>query len=253
VIAISICVISSISIPTHSQETTAPSTPVPGPGKLIERSGIIPKAIPTQPSGPADPNGATWERNPHIAFAKAKAEQKPLLLLFTAQWNTICQSLSSEVFSSKTFNHYAKGNLVICFIDYPRDPLDSPDALRRLKKKFKVHGFPVLLILEPNGHVIRQIAGYRPGRPVDYFNNLKSITDTQIADLAENKKRLINQGYREWRNSKGKVFFAQFVSRNETSITLKAPSGEKWKIEMNDLSPTDRSFAQSFPAGTPNQ
>ena len=173
-----------------------------------------------------------------------------MLLLFTAQWNSIAQNLSSEVFSSKTFNLYAKKNLVICYLDYPRDPLDTPDSLRRLKEKFKVHGLPVLLVFDPEGHVIHQVTGYRAGRPVDYFNSLKAITDAQISDLAERRKRLISQGYREWSDTKGRPFFAQFVRRNESSITLKSPSGKKWEIDMNDLSPPDRLFAQSFPIKT---
>ena len=247
VIAISFSMINSIPMLTQAQQKAPTSTPSTQSNGVIRRVSIIPKAVPVQPTTPTDPDNATWERSPHKAFAKAKADQKPMLLLFTAQWNTICQNLSSEVFSSKTFNRYAKKNLVICYLDFPRNPLDSPDAQRHLKEKFKVHGFPVLLVFDPEGHVIHQVTGYRVGRPVDYFNSLKAITDAQIANLAEQRKRLINQGYREWSNTKGRVFFAQFVSRNETSITLKAPSGEKWKIEINDLSSTDRLFALSFP------
>jgi len=245
--ALGFSAIISITTFAHAQKTAIKPEPASGSDDLIIRSGIIPKAVPVQPSAPTDPDSATWERNPHKAFAKAKAEQKPMLLLFTGQWNTICQTLSSEVFSSKTFNRYAKEKLVICFLDYPRNSLDVPDALRQLKKKFKVHGLPVLLIFDPDGHVIHQVTGYSTGRPVDYFNALKAVTDTQIADLTERRKRLINQGYREWSNTKGRAFFAQFVVRSESSITLKAPSGEKWKIKLDDLSPTDRLFAQSFP------
>ncbi len=170
-----------------------------------------------------------------------------MLLLFTAQWNTICQSLSTEVFASKTFNRYARKNLVICYLDYPRDPLDTPDALRRLKEKFQIHGFPVLLIFNPEGHVIHQVTGYRTGRPVDYFNALKAVTDSQISILTEKRRDLINRGYREWRNAAGGKFFAQFVQRDDTSITLKSPSGEKWTIEISKLSPSDQPYARSFP------
>ncbi len=246
-IAISLIVISSMPISAQSQKTAPRATPVSDADGLIKRSGVIPKGIPILPSTPTDPNAATWERNPHKAFAKAKALHKPLLLLFTAQWNTICQNLSSEVFSSKSFNRYAKKNLVICYIDYPRDPLDIPDALRKLKEKFKVHGLPVLLVFDAEGHVVHQLTGYSPGRPVDYFNELKAVTDTQLADISDKRKRLVTQGYREWKNTKGQLFFALFVHRNESSITLKSYSGEKWTVEIKNLSPADRLFVQSLP------
>jgi thioredoxin-related protein len=227
-----------------AQEAPAPPTP---PDGLVKRSGIIPKAVPVEPQIPTDPNAAVWERNPHQAFALAKQTQKPMLLLFTGQWNSHCQILSSEVFASKTFNRYAKENLVICFLDYPRDPLDTPDALRLLKEKFKINGLPVLLVFDPDGHVIHQQTGYRAGRPVDYFEELKSVTDTQLTELAAKRKFLVSKGFREWTNNKGQKIFAQFVQRTESSVTLKSPSGETWTLETNTLAPGDQLFAQSFP------
>ncbi|NOX98469.1 MAG: thioredoxin family protein [Verrucomicrobia bacterium] len=246
-IAFSLLALDSMPISAQAQKTPPRATPVTEADGLIKRSGVIPKEIPTLPTTSTDPNAATWERNPHRAFAKAKARQKPLLLLFTAQWNTVCHSLSSEVFSSKTFNRYAKENLVICYIDFPRDPLDIPDALRKLKEKFKVHGLPVLLVFDTEGHVVQQFTGYSAGRPVDYFNNLKAVTDTQLADISEKRKRLVAQGYREWKNTQGQQFFALFVQRSESSITLKSYSGENSTIEIKTLSPADRLFVQSLP------
>ncbi len=225
--------------------------PITNPEGLIKRSGVIPTEIPLQPNTSSDPNAATWERNPHRAFSIAKTKQKPMLLLFTAQWNTLCQQLSSEVFSSKTFNIYAKKNLVLCYLDFPRDPLDIPDALRDLKEKFKIRGLPVLLVFDPNGHVVDQVTGYRSGRPVDYFKKLKLVTDIQLADIAQKRKILADRGYREWINNKGQTFFALFVRRNESSITLKAVSGEKWNLKIKDLSPSDQSYTRSFPSDPP--
>ena len=237
----------------QTQKPIPRATPVVDADGLISRSGVIPDKAPILPITSADPNSAQWERNPRKAFGQAKARQKPMLLLFTAQWNTICKQLSVEVFSSKTFNRYAKENLVICYLDYPRSPLDVPDPLRKLKEKFKVRGLPVLLIFDPEGHVIHQANGYSTGRPIDYFNALKSITDTQLADISEKRKLLTSQGYREWKNNKGQQFFALFVHRSENSITLKSYSGEKWSMEIKSLSPPDRLFAQSLPIIAPHK
>lgn len=232
----------------HAQESPTPPTPPAAPDDPVPRSGIVPRAVPVVPQIPGDPNAAVWERNPHQAFALAKKTQKPMLLLFTGQWNSHCQILSSEVFASKTFNRYAKENLVICFLDYPRDPLDTPEALRQLKEKFKINGLPVLLVFDPDGHVIHQQTGYRAGRPVDYFKELKAVTDTQLTELAAKRKILVSKGFREWTNNKGQKFFALFVQRTESSVTLKSPSGEKWTLETSTLSPEDRLYAQSFPS-----
>lgn len=221
--------------------------PNANPDRLIKRSGIIPKGIAPVPVSPSDPNAATWQYNPRKAFSLAKTKQKPMLLLFTAQWNTICQSLSSEVFSSKTFNLYAKEKLVICYLDFPRSPLDTSDALRKLKEKFKIRGLPVLLIFNSDGHVVDQITGYHSGRPVDYFNKIKTICEAQIADISQQRQALSNRGYREWENNKGQKFFAQFVSRDNSAITLKSASNDKWEIKIKSLCPADQAYAQSFP------
>ncbi len=232
----------------HGQESSDPAIPATVSDQAVARSGIVPKAVPVVPQGPAAPNAAVWQRNPHQAFALAEKEQKPMLLLFTAQWNQHCQLLSSEVFASKTFNRYARENLVICFLDYPRDPLDTPDALRRLREKFKITGLPTLLVFDPDGHVVHQQTGYRTGRPVDYFEELKSVTDTQIAERAAKRKLLVDKGYRYWSNNEGKKIFAQFVQRTEDFVTLQSPSGEKWTLETSTLAPRDRLYAHSFPA-----
>ncbi|MCF6311432.1 MAG: thioredoxin family protein [Verrucomicrobiales bacterium] len=224
------------------------ATPVPDANGIISRASVIPDRMPLFPTVPSDPDAATWERNPQSAFSKAKTQQKPMLLLFTAQWNPLCKDLSSEVFSSKTFNLYAKKNLIICYLDFPHDPLDSPDALRQLKEKFKVRGLPVLLVFDPQGHVIHQATGYRSGRPVDYFNALKKVCDDQLVELKQKRQMQVAKGYREWKNAKGKPFFALFTHRDATTITLKSAAGEIWKIKIATLSPADQAFALSFPA-----
>lgn len=234
----------------RAQNSVAPvvATPVPDANGIISRARVIPDHMPLYPTAPSDPNAATWQRNPKLAFSKAKTQQKPMLLLFTAQWNPLCQELSTEVFSSKSFNHYAKKNLIICYLDFSRDPLDSPDALRQIKKKFKVRGLPVLLFFDPQGHVIHQATGYRSGRPVDYFNALKKVCDDQLLELKQKRQMQISQGYREWNNVKGKPFFALFIRRNQNTITLKSAAGETWKIKIKTLSSADQAFALSFPS-----
>ncbi|MEM7601730.1 MAG: thioredoxin family protein, partial [Verrucomicrobiota bacterium] len=110
---------------------------------------------------PDDPESAWWEINPHYAFDRAQREQKPLLLLFTGVWNSQAMALSQEVFATKSFNEYVKENLVICYLHYERNFTDNPDVLRRIKEKFKVRGYPNVLIFNPNGEVEQGIRGYR--------------------------------------------------------------------------------------------
>ena len=196
---------------------------------------------------PEDPESAWWEINPHHAFDRAQREQRPLMLVFTGIWNTQAMALSQEVFATKSFNNFVKGNLVICYLNYPRNYTDAPDALRRIKDRFKVKGYPNVLIFNPNGEVERGIRGYRTGRPVDYFNELVGACRPVIESVKGQKARLISQGYRDWSNYLGKEIFARFVKHDGLKVIIQDASGQKWTITINDLAPEDQKMVESFP------
>ncbi len=200
------------------------------------------------PIDPDDPESAWWEINPHFAFERAQREQRPLLLLFTGVWNTQAFALSEEVFSTKSFNEFAKENLVICYLSYPRNYTDAPDALRRIKEKFKVKGYPNVLLFNPNGEVERGIRGYRTGRPVDYFNRLVAACRPVLDSVEAQKAQLVARGYRDWSNYLGKLLFAKFVARDATHVVLIDAAGQRWSVPINDLAPEDQRMAESFPA-----
>lgn len=196
---------------------------------------------------PDDPESAWWEINPHFAFNRAQREQKPLLLLFTGMWNAQAMSLSQEVFSTRSFNAYVKENLIICYLNYEKNYTDTHAALRSIKDKFKVRGYPNIIIFNPNGEVERGIRGYRSGRPVDYFNELKTITAPVIESINSQKAAKQREGFRAWSNYLGKEIFAQFVQQDQTYVQLKDLAGTKWAFRINDLAPTDQKLVESFP------
>lgn len=205
----------------------------------------VPERVPVYPD---DPESAWWEINPHYAFDRAQREQKPLLLLFTGMWNTQAMSLSEEVFATKSFNDLVKEHLVICYLSYPRNITDAPPTLRRLKEKFKVRGYPNVLLFNPNGEVERGIRGYRSGRPVDYFNHLVAACQPVFESIKVQKAQLVSSGYRDWSNYLGKLIFARFVERDATRAVLQDASGQKWTVPINDLAPDDQRMVESFPA-----
>ena len=194
-----------------------------------------------------EPGGAVWERNAALAFHKAKTLQRPLLLLFTAQWNNVCQQLSEEVFTSKSFNEFARDNCVICFVDYPQNINRATDSMIRVKKKYQIRGYPSLLVFDPDGNVVRQITGYRPGRPVGYFNKLHECVDPLAIHLEARKQKLIKQGYRDWTNSAGATVFAAFDSHNGEKVLVRGPANDRWIVPIPTLSAEDQALVRSFP------
>lgn len=118
-----------------------------------------------------------WETNLETALQKAQKENKAVLVNFTgSDWCIWCQRLSNEVFSQNEFEKFAKENLILVKIDFPKNIEQSMETKmynNQLAQRFGVEGFPTIFLLNKNGEVILQ-TGYQPGGPVNYVNHLKS-------------------------------------------------------------------------------
>ena len=112
--------------------------------------------------------------------AKEKAEQtgKPLLLDFTgSDWCGWCIRLDREVFSKEAFKQYAKEALILVELDFPKRKKQSESVKKQneaLAKKYRVRGFPTIILLSPEGDMIGK-TGYRPGGPESYVAHLKEM------------------------------------------------------------------------------
>ena len=125
---------------------------------------------------------STWLTSVPQASAQAKKENKLVLLDFTgSDWCGWCKKLDAETFSKTEFADYAKKNLVLVEVDFPRSKEQAADlkaANQALQSKYHVEGFPTLVALKPDGTVVWQQEGYLEGGPA-----------AMIAKLDEAKKK----------------------------------------------------------------
>ena len=109
-----------------------------------------------------------WLTNYEEGLKYAKKEKKALLLLFTgSDWCPPCKKLHHDVFDSQEFKDFAKKNLVLVELDFPRKkenklPAEQQKYNRALSRKFKVRGFPTVIILDADGNELERWVGYRP-------------------------------------------------------------------------------------------
>jgi protein disulfide-isomerase len=119
-----------------------------------------------------------WQTDPAKALADAKGTKKLVLMDFTgSDWCSWCMKLNKEVFSQPEFQQYAKDNLVLVELDFPRGkPQTSEDKARNeaLAQKFRVRGFPTVVVLNSEGKQVGQL-GYMPGGAAAFIDALKKI------------------------------------------------------------------------------
>ena len=107
---------------------------------------------------------AEWMRNPRKARAKSKKENKPLLFFFLADWVPNSVRLKRELSVSKEFHEFATQNLVVTYLNFPMKFTQSEAAKARVynnfAKHFEVNGYPSVVLISPDGEVLRKITGY---------------------------------------------------------------------------------------------
>ena len=118
-------------------------------------------------------NGSEWQTEYNQALTNAKVARKCVLLDFTgSDWCGPCIHMKKAVFSKAAFLNYAKQNLVLVEIDYPRIKTLSENIRKqneRLMHQYSIDksGFPTVILLNPDGKILGQLEGYAGERPAD--------------------------------------------------------------------------------------
>ena len=119
-----------------------------------------------------------WQTDLSQAKVQAAKEGKFMLVDFSgSDWCGWCIKLDKEVFSKAEFQAYAKDKLVLALVDFPRKtplPEQVAAANKALASKYKVAGFPTVVLMLPDGTEVAR-TGYQEGGPVAYVAHLKEL------------------------------------------------------------------------------
>lgn len=88
-----------------------------------------------------------WRTDFAVATAEAKARSKPMLLDFSAEWCGPCQYMRHTTWADRRV-----ALALDAYVPVKIDPDQHPDLVQR----FKVSGFPTMLVVEGDGQVVKQ-------------------------------------------------------------------------------------------------
>ncbi len=119
-----------------------------------------------------------WSDNPPEALARARRENKRLLMDFTgSDWCAGCVKLDKEVFATPEFKSYAAKNLVLLEVDFPRRKYLPPETLKQnevLRDQYRVEGYPTEIVLGAEGKVVG-VVEYTEGGPQAFISALEKL------------------------------------------------------------------------------
>lgn len=230
---------------------------VSSPSQLYDEKDIV--WADEDPDAPMVELEALWEKGPKDewfqsytqAMKEARKEGKPVLMWFNDSKSKMTnQALSVELFSTTEFSKWAEENVIRLQIDsFVQDEDEVRLASKRkyvneLKKRHKVMGSPVVLMLSPRGSVFGKYAGYKRGSSSFYFGRLKNAYRNAMVDYGAWREDLEARGYRVWHDHRGRKVFAKPRKLDGDILHLVSPSGARSQTSLQKLSAEDRSWVR---------
>jgi len=126
-----------------------------------------------------------WMTDWEAAKAKAKAENKPILINLTgSDWCTWCIKIEKEVFSTREFQDFAAANLVLMEADFPKKkelPADLKKQNNALKKEYLNGGYPTVYLLDAEGKKLSEDIGELKGGTAEYIKTITAVIEKSKA------------------------------------------------------------------------
>lgn len=113
---------------------------------------LLLSALPTWAGEPAL-DGTVWHRDLKKAHALAQQENKPILIVFGADWCKYCKKLEKETFSDEKMHQFVQDKFIPVYLD-----LDEEGKVGRI---LEVKSLPCTVVLSPNADLLGKVVGYK--------------------------------------------------------------------------------------------
>jgi len=163
--------------------------------------------------------GIAWFKGDvDAAFVAAKADNRPVFLYWGAVWCPPCNQVKATIFNRQDFIERSRF-FVPVYIDG-----DAPSA-QRLGARFKVSGYPTMILLKPDGSEITRLPGEVDAEQYMRVLNLgmsgaRPVKETLAAALAQNGAKLTPEDWRMLSYYSWETDEQQLLSKEALASTL---------------------------------
>jgi thioredoxin-related protein len=203
-----------------------------------------------------------WLSSHTVAKNLALVESKPLLILFTdtpssqSGGSPAAARLESELLARNDFADWAGEKFVRLKLDFNVKDRRSADTAKQtlavkkenyllsLKKRYKVGGFPAIIVVAADGSVVQNVRGYRTGTSEYVWGLLKTAAVISESKQKKFEDRVLKKGYRRWQGKNKQKILAKLVSYREGDLVLVAPNGVRYRTHEKNVSAEDREWIQ---------
>jgi protein disulfide-isomerase len=132
----------------------------------------------------------------HEDFSKALEESaqtgKPILADFTgSDWCHWCVKLKEDVFETDVFEQWARENVVLLELDYPRRGIQDSEIKKQnteLKERYEISSYPTVLFLDQRGTVLGKM-GY-VNNPSEWISSVEKQLKMQMVRTGKSAGRI---------------------------------------------------------------
>jgi thioredoxin-related protein len=121
-------------------------------------------------SGGPVPNGLRWERRLESALQRARAENKPVMVDFWAEWCEWCHRLDQTTYADPVVRQQLAGFVTV------KIDAEGTNGGPQTAAQYDVDSLPTIVFLSPTGRLLLKVTGYQgPGQFPETLAEVKEV------------------------------------------------------------------------------